>query len=292
MVVGPGRGALMPAFVFPGQGTQLPGMGRELFELFPDHVRTADEVLGYSLRELCHGSRTDRLGQTRYAQPALYVVTVLSYLHFQQRCPSRPSYLLGHSLGEYCALHLAGVFDFGTGLALVARRGEVMARAAGGAMAAVIGLDPDRAAAITAAWPGGGVWVANYNAPDQIVVSGRADQVHAAEEHFLAAGATAFVPLRVSGAFHSPLMRAAEEEFEEVLAGTRVGEPRIPVISNVTARPYRAASLRATLSGQMSGSVRWTDSIRFLLDRGETRIVELGPRRMLTPLIERIAAMN
>jgi malonyl CoA-acyl carrier protein transacylase len=267
-------------------------MGRDLFDSFPDHVRMADEVLGYSVRELCHGAHTDRLGQTRFAQPAIYVVNVLSYLHFQQRCPSRPSYLLGHSLGEYCALHLAGAFDFRTGLSLVARRGEVMARGAGGAMAAVIGLDPDQAASITAAWPDGDIWVANYNSPDQVVVSGRTDPVHAAKEYFLGEGATSYVPLRVSGAFHSPLMRQAEQDFEEVLAGTRVSQPRIPVISNLTARPYSAASLRSNLSAQISGSVRWTDSIRLLFDRGETRIIELGPRRMLTPLIQKIAAMN
>jgi malonyl CoA-acyl carrier protein transacylase len=282
----------MPAFVFPGQGSQLPGMGGDLFDRFPDHVRTADEVLGYSVRDLCLSSGADRLGQTRFAQPAIYVVNVLSYLRFQQLCPSRPSYLLGHSLGEYCALHLAGAFDFRTGLALVARRGELMAGGVSAAMAAVIGLDPARAAAITAACPGGDIWVANYNSPDQIVVSGTTDQVHAAKDYFLGEGATAYIPLRVSGAFHSPLMRPAEREFEAVLAGTRVAPPRIPVISNLTARPYTEAALRSNLSAQISGSVRWTDSVRLLFDRGETRVVELGPRRMLTPLIQQIAAMN
>ncbi|BCY09812.1 ACP S-malonyltransferase [Actinoplanes sp. L3-i22] len=280
----------MPAFAFPGQGSQVPGMGRDLFDLFPDHVREADEVLGWSVPELCLGTDVERLGQTRFAQPAIFVVNVLGYLRFQRRCPSRPSYLLGHSLGEYCALHLAGAFDFRTGLALVARRGELMAQAASGAMAAVIGLDPARAASVTAGWPGGGIWVANYNAPDQIVVSGRADQVPAAEQYFLGEGATAYLPLRVSGAFHSPLMRPAEQEFARVLAGTPVSPPRIPVISNLTARPYTAAELRPTLSAQISGSVRWTDSIRLLLDRGETRVVELGSRPMLTPMIQKIAA--
>ncbi|WP_084655397.1 ACP S-malonyltransferase [Nocardia altamirensis] len=280
----------MPVFVFPGQGSQFPGMGLELFDEFPEIVREAEAVLGYSVREVCVEPGGARLAQTRYAQPAIYAVNVLTYLRFQRRSAVRPSYLLGHSLGEYCALFAAGVVDFATGLRLVALRGALMAEAEDGAMAAVVGLTAEQVEATAATWPGGGLWVANLNTPDQVVISGGVEPVRAAREHFLAAGATRYVVLPVSGAFHSPLMATAQAGFAAVLADAPLHALRIPVVANLTGAPHTDAGLRDSLAAQICGPVRWADSIRLLLDRGETRFIETGARRVLTPMIEKIAS--
>ncbi|MFD6157960.1 ACP S-malonyltransferase [Nocardia sp. NPDC060256] len=277
----------MPVFVFPGQGAQFPGMGKELFDEFPDLMREADAVLGYSVREVCMESGGARIAQTRYAQPAIYTVNVLTYLRFQRKSPLRPSYLLGHSLGEYCALYAAGAFDFATGLELVARRGELMAEADSGAMAAVVGLTAEQVEAVR---PGDGIWVANLNTPHQVVISGGTEQIRSARDDFLAAGATRYVVLPVSGAFHSPLMADAQTRFEEVLAAAPLRDLRIPVVANLTGELHTDTGLRASLAAQISAPVRWADSIRLLLHRGETRFVETGTRRVLTPMIEKIAA--
>lgn len=278
----------MPVFVFPGQGSQFPGMGKDLFDEFPDLVRQADEVLGYSIRELCGEPGAPRLGRTRYAQPAIYAVNVLAYLRFQRAANLAPSYLLGHSLGEYCALFAAGAFDFATGLRL-ATRGELMGEADGGSMAAVVGLTAEQVEQAAASWDGGGIWVANLNAPDQVVVSGRAEQVQAARDHFLEAGAARYVQLPVSGAFHSSLMQGAQARFEQVLATAEFSAPRIPVVANLTGSIYTQDALPGCLAAQICGAVRWSQSIRMLLDRGETRFIETGARQVLTPMIEKIA---
>ncbi|WP_405161934.1 ACP S-malonyltransferase [Nocardia sp. NBC_01499] len=280
----------MPVFVFPGQGSQFPGMGKELFDEFPDLVREADAVLGYSVREVCMEPGGARIAQTRYAQPAIYTVNVLTYLRFQRRSALRPSYLLGHSLGEYCALFAAGAFDFATGLALVARRGDLMAEADDGAMAAVVGLTAEQVEAVAASRPDGGIWVANLNTPQQVVISGSTEQIRAARADFLASGATRYVVLPVSGAFHSPLMATAQARFTEVLAAAPIRELRIPVVANLSGELHADAGLRTSLAAQLSGPVRWADSIRMLLARGETRFIETGARRVLTPMIAKIAA--
>jgi trans-AT polyketide synthase/acyltransferase/oxidoreductase domain-containing protein len=278
----------MTVFVFPGQGSQFAGMGRSVFDEYPDLVAQADEILGYSIRRLCseHGTRLNR---TQYAQPAIYTVNILVYLHFQGQAPIRPSYVLGHSLGEYCALFAAGVFDFATGLRLVTTRAELMRTAPEGAMAAVLGLTDDEVNRVIDNHGDGAMWIANVNAPKQIVVSGYADRIRAAHDHFVAAGATRYVVLPVSGAFHSPLMRNAHEQFERILAETTFNEPRIPVVANVSGRLHAPKRMRAELAAQISGVVRWADSIRWLLDRGETHFIEIGARQVLTPLIAEIA---
>jgi malonyl CoA-acyl carrier protein transacylase len=278
----------MTVFVFPGQGSQFVGMGQSVFDEYPDLVGQADEILGYSIRRLCseHGTR---LNHTQYAQPAIYIVNVLVYLHFQGEAPIRPSYVLGHSLGEYCALFAAGVFDFATGLRLVTTRAELMRTAPDGAMAAVLGLTDDEVNQVIDSHGDGAMWIANVNAPEQIVVSGYADRIRAAQDHFVAAGATRYVVLPVSGAFHSPLMRDAQKQFERILAGTAFNEPRIPVVANVSGRLHAPERIRAELAAQISGVVRWSDSIQWLLDRGETHFIETGTRQVLTPMIAEIA---
>ncbi|OLF19631.1 [acyl-carrier-protein] S-malonyltransferase [Actinophytocola xanthii] len=276
--------------MFGGQGSHYAGMGRDLFDEFPEHLALADEVLGYSVRDLCLDDEDGRMTSTRYAQPALYVVNVLTYLRVRRSCRIEPTALLGHSLGEYCAAHVAGVFDFATGLALVARRGELMADAGDGAMAAVIGLDLDAVHDALVSWSGDGLWVAGYNTPNQTVLSGVTDQVRMAKDHFLDAGARTYVSLNVSGAFHSPLMAAARSEFQRVLAGTELRAPRIPVVSNNTGAIHTSDLIAHNLGEQISAPVRWTESVQLLAGRGETSWIEIGPKRMLTPMVEEILA--
>ncbi|WP_277952640.1 ACP S-malonyltransferase [Streptomyces sp. DSM 110735] len=277
--------------MFAGQGSQYAGMGRDLLDEFPEHLARADEVLGYSVRDLCLGEN-GQLNSTKFVQPALYVVNILTYLRVRRECYIEPSALLGHSLGEYCALHIADVFDFATGLALVARRGELMADAADGAMAAVVGLDTDAVHDALTAWSGDGLWVAGYNTPDQTVLSGSPDQVRAARDHFLDAGARNYVPLNVSGAFHSPLMAAAQSEFQRVLARVDLKAPRIPVVSNITGAIHTADRIGHHLGEQISGPVRWVESIQLLASRGETTWIEIGPKRVLTPMVEQTLAVH
>jgi malonyl CoA-acyl carrier protein transacylase len=187
-------------------------------------------------------------------------------------------------------LHIADVFDFRTGLELVARRGELMADVDGGAMAAVVGLGADAVHDVLDGWSGGGLWVAGYNTPEQTVLSGAADQVRAAKALFLDRGARAYVPLKVSGAFHSPLMAAAQSAFERVLAKIHLRTPRIPVISNSTGSSYPDDRIGHHLGEQISRPCRWVQSIQTLASRGETWWIEIGPKKVLTPMVEKIVA--
>ena len=207
----------MKAILFPGQGAQRVGMGEELFGQFPQLMRCADDVLGYSLAELCLKGPATRLVDTRFTQPAIYAVGALGYLSRQDRGLAEPQYLLGHSVGEYVALFAAGVFDFETGLRLVKARGELMSAATGGGMAAVLGLDEAQVGAVLERHAGGEVFGANYNTPQQIVISGRYAAVVRLEEAFRTAGATFFKVLDVGGAFHTPFMASAQSEFQRVV---------------------------------------------------------------------------
>lgn len=265
------------AVMFPGQGAQRIGMGAALFDAYPQLVARADAVLGYSIADLCLVDADGRLDNTRYTQPALYVVNALEW---QRRVdsgdPSRDAdCFLGHSLGEYNALYAAGAFDFETGLRLVVRRGELMSAASGGAMAAVLHLE---AGAIRRCLDHAGldaVDLANYNTPSQTVVSGPADAVASASLVLQTHGATV-VPLKVSGAFHSRQMRAARESYAGYLAQFRFVPPGRPVIANATALPYDADGIARVLAEQVASPVRWADSVRYLLDRGTRDFIEIG----------------
>jgi polyketide synthase PksL len=256
-------------------------MGEELFGAYPDQVAAADEVLGWSVADVCR-SGDGRLDQTRFTQPALFVVNALSYLHKLATAPSHPDYLAGHSLGEFNALHAAGVFDFVTGLRLVAYRGQAMARCGGGAMAAVLGLGDNEVRDVLAK-TGPDVELANKNSLTQVVVSGPRGQVEATREPFLHAGAGEFVMLPVSGAFHSRYMAPAADDFADFIGGLRLRPPRTPVISNVTAEPYGRA-VQALLVAQLTGCVRWYEGIGYLMDQGVDHIEQVGPGRSLTRL--------
>ena len=275
--------------LFPGQGSQSVGMGGDLFVRYADWTAEADQVLGYSIRELCLDDPRGELGLTQFTQPALFVVNALMWRARADEGRPAPAFVAGHSLGEYNALLAAGVFDFVTGLTLVRERGALMGRVSGGGMAAVIGLAPDRIAAILEASEAGRrLDVANFNAFDQTVIAGPVADIEAVKADFEAAGVRAFTPLKVSAPFHSRYMHAAMEEFGRQLDGVTFAAPAIPVIANVTAEPYPADDVRGTLAKQIGSSVRWLDSMVGLLDQGVTTFEEVGPGNVLTKLITRI----
>lgn len=284
----------MRAFVYPGQGSQVRGMGKDLFDQLPQYAaveRQVDELLGYSMRALCIEDPSNRLKQTQYTQPSLYVVNALHHYKALSQ-GTRPDFVAGHSLGEYNALWAAGVFDFITGLRLVKKRGELMARAANGGMAAVIGLDAERIARILKDCCASGIDFANHNSPSQIVISGPAEDIQRLGPTFEAAGAGMYVPLQVSAAFHSRYMAEAAREFADFLAPMSFSAPQLPVVSNVTAQPYpnlnASEAVRAFLVEQITHPVQWTQSVRYLMSRGVTDFVEVGPGNVLIRLIQQI----
>ncbi|MBQ0826803.1 ACP S-malonyltransferase [Streptomyces sp. RG38] len=282
------RGERMKAIIFPGQGSQSRGMGADLFPRFPELVAGADEILGYSVAELCREDPDRRLDSTEFTQPALYTVSALSYLDRVRGGWHGAHFFAGHSLGEYTALFAAGAFDFLTGLRLVMERGRLMGRVRDGGMAAVIGLDEEEIRTVLTESGLTDVDVANYNSPDQLILSGAKERVHGARDAFLRAGARNFLPLRVSGAFHSRFMEPARGEFEEFLAGTAFGPLTVPVIANVTGREHVPDGLRHALAEQLVRPVRWEQGIRHLLERGVTDFQETGPGTVLTRLVDRI----
>ena len=274
----------MKAIVFPGQGSQFKGMGKDLFPLFPELVECASDILGYSLEELCLYDRQGLLSQTRYTQPALFAVNALHYFHRQEPA----DFLAGHSLGEYNALLAAGVFSFETGLRLVKKRGELMGAASGGGMAAVLGIS---AQAVRAALDEHGldeIDIANVNSPTQTVIAGRKDRLAAAADLFAKKNVRC-ITLNVSAAFHSRHMRAAQAEFAQFLKSFTFAPPEVTVIANATARPYDGARIAETLAAQIASPVQWVDSIRYVLGQGEIAFQEMGAN-VLTKMVQEIKA--
>jgi malonyl CoA-acyl carrier protein transacylase len=283
----------MLAFVFPGQGSQHRGMGQRLFDEVSAYAaaeREVDALLGYSLRQLCLQDPDNRLKQTQYTQPALYVVNALHYYQAVGR-GEVPTHVSGHSLGEYNALLAAGAFDFITGLRLVKQRGELLAQAKDGGMAAVVGLGSARIPQLLQDSGLGAIDVANYNSPLQTVLSGPLAELQRAGPIFEKAGAKLYMPLQVSAAFHSRYVAGAARVFAEFLATVPFQPLQLPVIANVTAEPYPqndAAAVRLLLVKQITHPVRWTRSIRHLIAQGVTSFNEIGPGNVLTRLIQQI----
>ncbi|MCY8472938.1 ACP S-malonyltransferase [Bacillus halotolerans] len=279
----------MITYVFPGQGSQQKGMGQGLFEQYQHLTDQADQILGYSIKKLCTEKSYFDVNHTQYTQPALYVVNALSYLKKLEETGEKPDFAAGHSLGEYNALFAAGAFDFGTGLKLVKKRGELMGRITGGGMAAVIGLDKEQVAAVLEEHHLHTIDVANENTPRQIVISGQKKDIEKAGAVFeTIQDVKLFHPLNVSGAFHSRYMNEAKQEFKQFIETFHFAPLSFPVISNVYAEPYQQERLKETLSQQMNSTVRWTDSIRYLMGRGAMEFEEVGPGKVLTGLITRI----
>ncbi|HEY0834794.1 MAG TPA: ACP S-malonyltransferase, partial [Azospirillum sp.] len=279
----------MRAFVFPGQGSQRKGMGRDLFALYPDLVRRADAVLGYSTAELCLEDPHDRLTLTAYAQPAIFMVSVLAFIEARKTLPP-PDCTAGHSVGEYAALAAAQVFDFETGLRLVARRGALMAEADGGGLAAVVGLRHAEVETLLAEEPEGGLSVANVNTPTQVVVGGPKDALGRFAGRCRARGGRV-VPLAVSGAFHTAAMADAARRFHAFLDSVEFRAPAIPVACNLTGGLHdgrTAGGMAEVLARHIERPVLWTRCVERLLGLGVGEFQEIGGTRILTPMVEEI----
>ncbi len=280
--------------VFPGQGSQAVGMGGAIAERFPiaaDLFRRAQVVLGYDLLELVRHGPEERLRETQFSQPAIYVV------NYALACALGEAFGVvasaGHSFGEFCSLTLAGSLTFEDALALVRERGLAMqdaAERAPGAMAAVLGLEPEKLReAVARARSAGRVALANFNAPGQIVISGDRDAVAVAGDYALELGAKRVVPLNVSGAWHSDLMFPARERFAPIVAAATVALPSFPVISNVDARPYAdVATIRTNLVRSITDEVLWHATAERLVAERLDLIVEFGGSAVLAPLFKRL----
>jgi [acyl-carrier-protein] S-malonyltransferase len=292
---------LSTAFVFPGQGSQFVGMGRDMYEE-SQAARAifdyADATLGFSLARLCFEGPEEILTATENAQPALVTVCTALLAALGDSTDVSPvvgrwsTVVAGHSLGEYSALVAAGALDFATALRLVRRRGELMAAASEGAMAAIIGLDeaPLEALCHEASTEGAPVVIANYNSPGQLVISGAVTAVEQACALAKERGAKRALPLKVSAAFHSPLMRAAADSLASVVADVPIADAHVPVLANVSAEPLSEAdAIRRELAAQVTSAVRWIASVRRMTDAGVDTFVEVGPGAVLTGLIKRIA---
>lgn len=273
----------MKTYLFPGQGSQHVGMGENLFDAFPDITVATDAILGYSIKELCLQDPNQHLGQTQYTQPALYVVNALAYRQQLKDTSERPDFVAGHSLGEYNALECAGVICFEDGLKLVKKRGELMSTAPKGAMAAIIGLGAEKIGDILVDNQLTSINIANYNAPTQTIISGLEVDIQNAQAYFEQEQAM-FIPLNVSGAFHSRYMQPIQNEFSRFLDSFIFSEPKIPVIANINAQPYQYDSIAQTLANQLTHSVRWLDSMHFLLQQGDMEFIEIGPGDVLSKL--------
>ncbi|MBW4670367.1 MAG: ACP S-malonyltransferase [Cyanomargarita calcarea GSE-NOS-MK-12-04C] len=269
------------AWVFPGQGSQALGMGMDLLNLpfAKDKFIQAEEILGWSVIEICQNE--EKLSRTLYTQPCLYVVeSILADLF---RSKEQPDLLAGHSLGEYIALYVAGVFEWSAGLRLVKRRAELMESSSGGMMAALMNFEREQLEKVLALTPD--AVLANDNSPGQVVISGTPEAVQTVISQVKAKRAT---PLKVSGAFHSPLMSAAATEFKEILETVQFQKATVPVLSNVEPSPtVDEEQLKQRLIQQMTGNVRWREISLKLSENGIERVVEIGPGNVLTGLIKR-----
>lgn len=271
------------AWVFPGQGSQATGMAADLLDLPEGKARfeQASQILGWSVSEICQGDE-EKLSRTLYTQPCLYVVESILVDGLQQK-GHQPDSVAGHSLGEYVALYAAGVFDFEAGLRLVQRRAELMDAASDGMMAALIGFDPDQLQQQIQQTPD--VVLANDNNAGQVVISGTPTAVETVLANIKA---KRIVKLNVSGAFHSPLMADAAEQFRSILESIPFETAKVPVLSNVDPTPATdAAVLKDRLIRQMTGSVRWREISLQLPEIGIEKVVEIGPGKVLTGLIKR-----
>jgi [acyl-carrier-protein] S-malonyltransferase len=283
------------AYVFPGQGVQSVGMGRDLFDNYASAkalFKQADDVLGFSLSKLCFEGPDEELRQTINTQPALLTVSYICLKVAQEASGGKlpaPAFLAGHSLGEYTALAAADVIDFATAVYLARERGRLMYEAGlkePGGMLAIIGLNEEVLLEVCSQ---SGTQIANFNCPGQLIISGATANLPKATELAQAKGASRVLPLQVSGAFHSPLMQPAKEGLFEIIAKLPFRDPAVPIIANVTAKPLtKAAEVKTELIEQLCNCVQWQRSVEYMIKNGVSTIYEIGPGKVLNGLIKRI----
>ncbi len=283
----------MKAFVFPGQGAQFVGMGKDLYDNNPiahDMFEKANEILGFRITDLMFAGTDEDLRQTKVTQPAIFLHSVILAKTLGEEFA--PDMVAGHSLGEFSALVAAGALSFEDGLRLVSARAMAMQKACElkpSTMAAVLAL-PDEKVEEICAGIDGVVVCANYNCPGQIVISGEEPAIDAACEKLLAAGAKRALKLKVGGAFHSPCMEPARAELAEAIENTQFSAPVCPVYQNVDAKPHTDADeIKANLLVQLTAPVRWTQSVQNMVADGATEFVELGPGKVLQGLVGKIS---
>ena len=282
------------AYIFPGQGSQYVGMGKDLFSEFPaakEVFQKADATLGFSLSKICFEGPEEELKKTKNTQPAIFLHSLAVWKILD---PKDAAMVAGHSLGEYSALVAAGALTFEDALKLVRLRGELMQKAGEenpGTMAAIVGLDAQVVGEVCCtAWKEGIVQAANFNSPGQIVISGSVSGVRKGMELAKERGAKLVKELVVSGAFHSPLMQSAKDGFKAALDKVEIRDAKIPVYANVTAKPVQEANeIRTLLFEQVTSPVRWHETIMNMAADGATSFIEVGPGKVLQGLVKRIA---